>query len=152
MKRHLAWALILLAACTPQSKQITEPSNAITATKQSKEDLIAKLKQQGVFDSVQTSKIDGNFEVVSTKVGDDYFVKDGVVVSSSRLARKNEQTLIYWRYRFKGKPYHESKVNEMGSLGHGQAMLQLQCDSLGIGVVYQPSNEKVTRVFYYEAK
>jgi hypothetical protein len=144
--------LILLAAsCSRQSRvENFEQASVINRTAQT--DLIAQLKKNALFESVQTSTIDRDFKVIKSASGENYFVKDNVVVSSSRLPKAGpERTLLHWRYRFKGKTYREAKV-EGPADEHTEGLRQLACDSEGMGVVYDPSNEQVTRVFYYEAK
>ena|GEM_PF-2646145 len=146
--RPLLFCSLLMAGCSPQSKMGPVPATV----KQKKQDLVSNLKQQGVFDSVQTSSIDRDFQIVSTSHDEQYFIKDGVVVSSSRKPNDRESALLYWRYQFKGKSYREKSVEGASIEGHGQALRELACDSLGMGVVYQPSGDRVTRVFYYEKK
>jgi hypothetical protein len=151
MKNYAGLGLLLLAtACSQQSKTVA--GQAMSVPKQTKAELVAQLKDQGVFDAVQTSTIDRNFEVVKTTTDDDFFIKDNIVVSSSRKPKPRERSLLYWRYQFKGKGYREAKVDDSSLEGHTQPLKQLACDELGMGVVFDPSIEQVTRVFYYEAK
>jgi hypothetical protein len=160
ISKHLipgAVTLLLLcaSACSQQKPAITTGSNVLVPNKMealSKDALVDSLKQKGTFKGVQTSQIDGQYEIVSTTTNENYFVKANRLVSSSRKPRTKEKSLIYWRMQFRGKAYRERNLTSESVEGHERPMLELACDTLGTGVVYDPSHEEVKRVFYYEAK
>jgi len=112
--------------------------------------LTKELKGSGQYQGVQPSSLDAQYQVLSAKNGSQYFMQEEMVVSSSRSPRTEELPLIYWREFFKGKNYRESEVKAEGDLhAHRMPLLQLNCDKLGIGVVYDSEKDSVVRVFFY---
>ncbi len=141
--------LIALNSCTKNAVTAVSVSDE-THLKQTKIQLVGDLKQKGVFDSMQASSINSLYEVVTSKQGEKYFIKGGLVVSSSRNPKESESTLLYWRYRFQGKGYREIDVQSDKPDPHVHLLKQVFCDALGMGVIFNPETERVTRVFYYE--
>jgi hypothetical protein len=112
--------------------------------------LTKELKGSGQYQGVQTSALDSKYQVLSAKNGSQYFMQEEKVVSSSRAPRVEERPLIYWREYFKGKNYRESEIKAEDDLhAHRMPLLQLNCDLLGMGVVYDSEKDSVVRVFFY---
>jgi hypothetical protein len=148
----LPLALTLAAGCGNKFELKQKPYDGVNALTASKTQIMNKLEKQGDLEGVQTSSIDRGYEVVSSKSETQYFVKDGRVVSYMREPKTDESKIIYWRYRFKDQLYRETDLPRDGQLGHRLPLRQLACDSLGMGVVYDPNSETVKRVFHYEQK
>ena len=146
-------ALTLLLGASACNKASTSTS-AVTQPIQPVSQVVLEdtLKQKGVYQGTQTSKIDSQYKVVSTTGDEKYYVMNDHLVSSSRKPKDKEKALIYWRAKFRGCAYRETPLTNESLGGHEQPMLELACDSQGVGVVYDPSHESVKRVFNYEAK
>jgi hypothetical protein len=114
--------------------------------------LVNSLKDKGTLVGVQTSTIDSQYDVVSTTGDEKFYIKGGRLVSNSRRPLKGEKSLIYWRTQFRGRPYRETALTQEAIAGHERPLLEFACDSIGTGVIYDPSHEEVKRVFNYEAK
>jgi hypothetical protein len=147
-------ALLILESCTKQGLVTTGPESLVANRfpPTSKVALIETLKAKDNFQGVQTSELDGQYEVVSTHGDEKFYIKGDRLVSNSRKPTDHERALIYWRGKFKGKAYREKILTDEAIQGHERPLLELACDSLGTGVIYDPSHEEVKRVFYYEAK
>ena len=112
--------------------------------------LTNELKGSGQYQGVQPSTLDSKYQVLSAKNGSQYFMQDEKVVSSSRSPRVEERPLIYWREYFKGKNYRESELKAEDDVhAHRIPLLQLNCDQLGMGVIYDSEKDSVVRVFFY---
>ena len=150
-----AFLLIIGLSSCSHSNSITSgsgtfPPNSVPAI--SKAALIDSLKLKGNFQGVQTSRIDGRYEVVTTQQDEKYFIKNDRLVSNSRKPNPQEKSLIYWRGKFRGKAYRETPLANEAILGHERPLLEIACDKLGMGVIYDPTREEVKRVFYYGSK
>ena len=155
---YFSFLVFALTACSKKSIPpiLSNPTQQVSGIPSvpllpGKDALIAQLKSEGTLLGVQTSQLDRNYEVVSTINDDQYFIKGDRVVSSSRRPKAKERALIYWRNIFKGHLYEENEAST-DLHGHSRPLLQLSCDSLGQGVLYDPNQERVIRIFYYEKK
>lgn len=152
MKSIIPLVALLAAGCGHKLELKQKPFDGKNALTASKTQIMNKLEKQGQLEGVQTSSIDRGYEVVSSKSDTQYFVRDGKVVSYIREPKADESKIVYWRYRFKNHLYRDTDLPRDGQLGHRLPLRQLACDSLGLGVVYDPNSETVKRVFHYEQK
>jgi hypothetical protein len=141
----------ILSSCSRVEK-FQRANEFFTALNLDQESLLKKLNSKKTVTGVQTSLIDTQYEVVTTASDEKYFLKDHRVVSSSRRPKSLEQRLMYWRVYFQGHLYREEVIPGHDRRAHSLPFRQLACDSLGMGVLYDPNIEQVMRVFYYGKK
>ena len=138
----------LHSGCT--FKGARDPSEVPSHLNQNKEELIQQLKARGQLKEVQTSRLNPGYEVVSAQDDSSYFIQGHKVVSAIRSPKHHEQKLMYWRMAFMGRAYREIQLKaQVLRPGHEPPVIELACDSLGQGVLYDPAKGRVTRVFYY---
>lgn len=111
---------------------------------------IQSVSNSGLVLSTQTSYIDSNYEVLQGDLGKRVYLRGNQVVSVSRSPEKNEKHLLYWRYRFSGKRLEEKPIQDAAREGHQASLIQMTCDEAKMGVVFDPTQETVLKVFYYD--
>lgn len=138
--------LIGLWGCgTKPPPHLTEAS---VKNAQTQDDLVQKLKKDGLLKGVQTSKLDADYTVVEKTDESMFFIKGGKVVASSRNPEGHEKSLLYWRHFLEGVPYEEKTLTDKNQR-EPEDLKQIHVESKGMGVVYDPKSNRVIRVVYF---
>lgn len=112
------------------------------------DELVKKLKQEGMLTGVQTSALDSKYTVVEKTGNTLFFIKEGKVVASSRPPEQAETTLLYWRHYLEGIPYEERELQDSNTR-EPEHLRQIYVGKKGFAVIYDPRSNQVIRITHF---
>jgi hypothetical protein len=151
--------LMFLLGCSNERKLTLkrEPYDHVDFLTATEEQILNQMAKKGTLEGKKQSSIDPAYQVVVTKDGERYFVKNSQVVSWTRPTRGKEEELLFWRQEWAPLGYQELTWEGPEMTGHHAGYLILTSDVAsenrgritGRGVIYDRQIQKVVRVFAY---